>query len=200
MSDSLMKAFLDFVNDDTHTGEEADNSKAFVRERQIPLLIDITDDIQQLEELQEEIMAAFAAEVDNSPTAIIKTGYLDKVTLDFGAYEDALKEIGEEIESIAEELNATCSEVGSFMVPDYRDYFNAMETLVSNDGMSGIVPETKKKLEYIITMIWSAIQLQSTMMELSIILIIQEIRRPASQIRGVIQHVLPMITRATLQR
>ena len=30
MSDSLMKAFLDFVNDDTHTGEEADNSKAFV--------------------------------------------------------------------------------------------------------------------------------------------------------------------------
>ena len=83
MSDSLMKAFLDFVNDDTHTGEEADNSKAFVRERQIPLLIDITDDIQQLEELQEEIMAAYAAEVDNSPTAIIKTGYLDKVTLDF---------------------------------------------------------------------------------------------------------------------
>ncbi|WP_036952706.1 hypothetical protein, partial [Pseudobutyrivibrio ruminis] len=76
MSDSLMKAFEAFVNDDTHTGEEADNSKGFVKDRQIPLLIDITDDIQQLETLQDEIMSSFISDVDNSPNAIIRTEYL----------------------------------------------------------------------------------------------------------------------------
>lgn len=52
MSDSLIKAFQAFVDDDTHTGTEAESSKAFVSERQIPLIIDITDAIQQLEDLQ----------------------------------------------------------------------------------------------------------------------------------------------------
>ena len=33
-SEELIKALLEFVNDDTHTGPEADASKAFINEKQ----------------------------------------------------------------------------------------------------------------------------------------------------------------------
>ena len=146
MSDSLIQAFQAFVDDDTHTGEEADSAKAFVKERQIPLIIDIVDDIQLLEDLQNNLMQSFAEEVDSASNAIIKTDFLDKITLDFGEYEDNLKDIGEKIASLAQDLNATCSEVGSYTVPDYMPYYKAMEELASNDGTAGLAPETKKKL------------------------------------------------------
>ncbi|MBQ7149024.1 MAG: hypothetical protein IJR96_09765 [Pseudobutyrivibrio sp.] len=147
MSDSLINAFQAFVDDDTHTGDEAEHSKAFVSEKQIPLLIDIIDDVQQLESLQDSLMEAFAEEVDASATAIIKSEHLDKVTLDFGGYEDTLKTVGTQIIDLAVELNRTCREVGSYNIPDYSSYFVTMERIASNDGMTGIAPNTKKKLE-----------------------------------------------------
>ena len=147
MSDSLIKAFQAFADDDTHTGTEAESSKAFVTERQIPLIIDIVDAIQQLEDLQEALMTTFAIDVDSSDKAKLSDEYLKKVTLDFGEYEDSLKETGDLIADLADTLNATCYEVGSYTRPSYTNLYTAMEAIASNDGLSGIAPETKKKLD-----------------------------------------------------
>uniref|UniRef100_UPI00048176C9 DUF6531 domain-containing protein n=1 Tax=Pseudobutyrivibrio ruminis TaxID=46206 RepID=UPI00048176C9 len=147
MSDSLIKAFQAFVDDDTHTGTEAESSKAFVTERQIPLIIDITDAIQQLEDLQEALMTAFSTDVDSSDKAKLGDEYLKKVTLDFGGYEDSLKTTGDAIASLADTLNASCSEVGSYTKPSYTSFYTSMEAIASNDGLSGIAPESKKKLD-----------------------------------------------------
>ena len=147
MSDALMRAFQAFVNDDDHTGEEADSAKGFVSQKQIPLLIDIVDDIQQLEELQEKLMESFATEVDSAEDAIIKTEFLDKITLDYGKCEDTLKDTGDKVIAIANNLNSVCSEVGSYTVPSYTELYGALEKMASNDTTKGIAPETKKSLE-----------------------------------------------------
>ncbi|MBP5598146.1 MAG: hypothetical protein J6Y02_22450 [Pseudobutyrivibrio sp.] len=147
MSDGLIKAFESYANDEEHTGPEADSSKAFVTEKQIPLLVDIVDAIQKLEDLQENLMTSFEENVDSSTAAKISTSHLRQVMLDFVGLEDNLQEIGDKIKGLAEGLAETCSEVGTYTVPDYQPYYDEMEKLSSRDGLTGVVPETKKALE-----------------------------------------------------
>ncbi|WP_143484090.1 DUF6531 domain-containing protein, partial [Pseudobutyrivibrio ruminis] len=147
MSDGLIKAFESYANDEEHTGPEADSSKAFVTEKQIPLLIDIVDDIQKLEDLQENLMTSFEENVDSSTAARISTAHLRQVMLDFVGLEDNLQDVGDKIKGLAEGLAETCSEVGTYTVPDYQPYYDEMEKLSSRNGLTGLVPETKKALE-----------------------------------------------------
>jgi len=55
--------------------------------------------------------------------------------------------VGDKFISLAETLNATCSEVGTFTEPDYSTFHSEMEELVSEDGLSGKVPKLKKAIE-----------------------------------------------------
>ncbi len=145
MSDSLINAFQAFVDDTTHKGEEADRSKAFVSDRQIPLLIDITDDLQQLQELEDKLMKSFSDDVDASPSAIIKTGFLDKIALDFWKYKDSITTIGSDIEEVVNELNRECYEVGSYHMPNNSDYLAAIDKFVGTENNKGVVLKTKQK-------------------------------------------------------
>ncbi len=146
MSDELIKAFDEFCNDEKHKGPEADSAKAFITEKQKPLLIDIIDDIQKLEELQENLMTDFVEKVDKSSAARISTAHLKKVTDDFIALEDSLETTGKAIEETVTHLNSTCSEVATFTTPDYSPFYKEMEKLASNDGLTGIAPEQRKAL------------------------------------------------------
>ncbi|MBO4591456.1 MAG: hypothetical protein J5684_02705, partial [Eubacterium sp.] len=145
MSDSLINAFQAFVDDPDHKGEEADRAKAFVSEKQIPLIIDITDDVQQLQELEDKLLKAFADDVDASPSAIIKTGFLDKIALDFWKYEDSIYKIGSEIEEVVAELNRECYEVGSYHMPDNSYYLASIDHFVGTESNKGVVLKTKQK-------------------------------------------------------
>ncbi len=146
MSDDLIKSFEAFANDETHKGPEADSAKHFIEERQKPLLVDITNDIQKLMDLQNGLMDDFSETVDSSSTAKISTAHLRQIMLDFISYEDCLESNGKAIEAMAEMLNDKCSAVGTFTVPDYRNFYKELEKITSNDGLSGIVPELKKAL------------------------------------------------------
>ena len=147
MTDDYLKAFEAFENDDSHKGPEAESSKAFVRECQIPLIENTSECIQKLENLQENLMETFASDVDDSGLAIVKSVHLKKIISDYMKYEASLMKNGEKIKELAKKLNSECSEVGKFTVPEYEDALKVMKEMVTEDGTDGHVPKLKKALE-----------------------------------------------------
>ena len=135
MSDSLIPAFEAFANDETHKGPEADSAKSFIEEREIPLLYDVTNVAQKLQDLQNSLMEDFSEKVDSSSTAKISTAHLRQIMLDFVDFEDCLEKNGKAIAELAENLNNTCSEVGTFTVPDYTTFYKDLEKISSRDGL-----------------------------------------------------------------
>lgn len=147
ISDALIRAFRTYIDDSEHTGEEAESSKAFMEEIQIPLVEDIIYAVQLMEDMQNEMMAAFASDVDSAESAILKAERLGKIIGDFALYNKSFGSISSKINDIVDGLNSTCSEAGTFTEPDAATAQSAFDELVSEDGLSGVAPETQKKLE-----------------------------------------------------
>jgi len=151
MSDSLIKAFIEFVNDENHTGIEADSAKAFISEREIPMLEQAIAAVQDLMDKENALLDSFAEDLDSSAVAKLKTSYLEKVKRDFKDYTDVIRYYGKRIRDTANELNdffEGVPEIGAmFTVPDERPVVESLEELVSEDGLSGIIPNTIKKIE-----------------------------------------------------
>ncbi len=143
MSDTLIRKFEAFQNDTEHTGTEAESSKAFIKECENPFIVGLTHNIQQLEDLQVNLMTAFLS-VDKSDKAILKTTHLKQVIGDYMGYEASLKSVGDEIKELAKELNAECSAVGRYTVPEYKDSMDAMLEMTSENGEEKLVPELLK--------------------------------------------------------
>lgn len=147
MSDSLIKAFQTYIDDSEHTGEEAESSKAFMSEVQIPLIEDIIYTVQLMEDMQNEMMTAFGTDVDSAESAILKTERLENIIRDFAEYNSGFQSISSQISSIAEGLNSNCSEAGSFTEPDVSAVQSDLDGLVTEDTLGGLVPELKTKFE-----------------------------------------------------
>lgn len=147
MSDTLIKNFQAVIDDPDHTGPEADSTKAFLSQVQIPLIEDIVDMIQLYMDKEMALIEAFAGQVDASASAILKTQKLEKVIDDFMTYYSAFVSHSSSITVIANSLNSECSEAGSFTVPDPSGCKSAFTDFVSENGTSGFVPELKKVFE-----------------------------------------------------
>ena len=91
MSDDLIFALLKYVNDETHVGPEADASKAFVNERQIPIIESSIYCIQKLQsmmmgsgfESNVPLLEDFIADMAENEEAVIKSDHIEKVIEDF---------------------------------------------------------------------------------------------------------------------
>ena len=55
MSDTLLiPSLVDFINDETHTGPEAESAKAFLNEQQITIIAMMADCVQRLQGMMKE--------------------------------------------------------------------------------------------------------------------------------------------------
>ena len=158
MSTDLIKALSDFVNDETHTGPEAESAKKFVTERQIKLAEDTIYCIQKLQSMMQgtgfesevALLEDFKADLSEDDTAVVKMQHLDKIIDDFAGYKTVYNEIHPKITGIYKEVKsiaASCSVISrkDYTWPETRDCHVAFDALTTIDKNSGCVPEFKKK-------------------------------------------------------
>ncbi|RKM63164.1 hypothetical protein D6856_03300 [Butyrivibrio sp. XB500-5] len=158
MSDDLIFALLKYVNDETHVGPEADASKAFVNERQIPIIESSIYCIQKLQsmmmgsgfESNVPLLEDFIADMAENEEAVIKSDHIEKVIEDFAGYNTKFKAVHpkvKEIHDLVEEAVRDCKEVTrkSFTNPNPAATNTSLDAFVKEDRTAGFVPEFKNK-------------------------------------------------------
>ena len=83
MSDTLILKLKAFVDDDTHTGTEAEAAKAFIEQSQIPMIEDLVWVIQEFMTKQDTLLQDFKDQVVESDNARMKLSRLDDIIDDF---------------------------------------------------------------------------------------------------------------------
>jgi len=157
MSDDLVNALLDYVNDDQHTGPKAEETKKFVNEMQIHLVEDTIYCIQLLQgmmqgdgfEDKKALLDDFIDTFSETEDAVIKTAQLKKIIDDFASYNESfvgihptITQIHSDVESIASGCDVITRK--SYTKPKPADTVTAMDDFVSTDKTSGFVPEFRQ--------------------------------------------------------
>ena len=158
MSDELIFALLKYVNDGTHTGPEADASKAFINEKQIPLIENSIYCIQKLQSMMTgkgfesnvPLLEDFIADMSENEEAVIKLDHVGKVITDFAGYNTTFKAVHPKVTDIhdeVEKLVKDCDEIKrkSFTNPNPGATNTALDAFVSTDKSAGFVPGFKNK-------------------------------------------------------
>ncbi|WP_026514329.1 DUF6531 domain-containing protein, partial [Butyrivibrio sp. LB2008] len=157
MSDDLTKALYDFVNDNSHTGPEAESAKKFIDERQIKLVEEIIHTIQLLKEMMQEdgyesesaLLEDFKKDLSEDETAVIKKQHLEKVIEDFAGYNNAFLELHPKISTIhrnVESIANSCDVISrkEYTKPQPRDPHLTMNAFTNTDKSEGCVPKFLK--------------------------------------------------------
>ncbi len=158
MSDELIFALLKYVNDGTHTGPEADASKAFINEKQIPLIENSIYCIQKLQSMMTgkgfesnvPLLEDFIADMSENEEAVIKLDHVGKVITDFAGYNTTFKAVHPKVTDIhdeVEKLVKDCDEIKrkSFTNPNPGATNTALDAFVNTDKSAGFVPGFKNK-------------------------------------------------------
>ncbi|WP_026652919.1 DUF6531 domain-containing protein [Butyrivibrio proteoclasticus] len=153
-SQDLIDALLAFVNDDNHTGDEADSSKSFTEEWQIQLVYDTVSCITRLQAMMQgggcesevSLLDDFIESLSEDDTAIIKTAKLNTVITDFAQYNtdfrtvaDAVTSIHDEVTSIAEGCDVIKKK--TYTDPDPETLKTNFDDFTSEDKTEGFVPK-----------------------------------------------------------
>ena len=157
MSDDLTKALYDFVNDNSHTGPEAESAKKFIDERQIKLVEEIIHTIQLLKEMMQEdgyesesaLLEDFKKDLSEDETAVIKKQHLEKVAEDFAGYNNAFLELHPKISTIhrnVESIANSCDAISrkEYTKPQPRNPHLTMNAFTNTDKSEGCVPKFLK--------------------------------------------------------
>jgi|GEM_PF-3140998 len=105
----LNKAYLEFINDDNHTGEEAESSKAFLHDIMQKMLSDIIYVMEAYESKCLKLLEDFKTDVIESDNARLDYERLTAINSDFVKYDDSLESVSKDItyiyNKIVEELD-----------------------------------------------------------------------------------------------
>ncbi len=161
MSDTLLiPSLLDFINDETHTGPEAESAKAFLNDQQITIVAMITDCVQQLQSMMQKggfaglvpLLDDFLADLseDESQDPVIKTQHLKKVIEDFANYNTIFNEVHPKVTEIRNKANSIVSgcdviSINELINPDPAASVRAFDDFATRDKASGFVPEFNQK-------------------------------------------------------
>ncbi|WP_248404867.1 DUF6531 domain-containing protein [Butyrivibrio fibrisolvens] len=147
MSDTLILKFKAFVDDDTHTGPEAEAAKAFIQDYQIKMIEDLVWVIQEFMTKQDELLENFKDEVTEDDTARMKLSRLEEIINDFETYISNFETVSDDIEEVYQGLVSGCSIAGvEFTQPlpgNTKTYFGF---ITRNNSTEGRVPKTKNCL------------------------------------------------------
>ncbi|WP_248404834.1 DUF6531 domain-containing protein [Butyrivibrio fibrisolvens] len=147
MSDTLILKFKAFVDDDTHTGPEAEAAKAFIQDYQIKMIEDLVWVIQEFMTKQDELLENFKDEVTEDDTARMKLSRLEEIINDFETYISNFETVSDDIEEVYQGLVSGCSIAGvEFTQPlpgNTKTYFGF---ITRNGSTEGRVPKTKNYL------------------------------------------------------
>jgi len=161
MSDTLLiPSLLDFINDETHTGPEAESAKAFLNDQQITIIAMITDCVQQLQSMMQKggfaglvpLLDDFLADLseDESQDPVIKTQHLKKVIEDFANYNTIFNEVHPKITEIRNAANSIISgcdviSINELINPDPTEVVRDFDDFATRDKAYGFVPEFNQK-------------------------------------------------------
>ncbi len=142
----LEHAFTNFVNDDSHTGEEADSARLYVQEVQIPMLNEMARAIRLLQTKQDSLIRDYDGEVDTAADTIDEDMKLGEIVKDFSSYLSQFKSTAANIEKYAKLLNSSCTLGGLFLftVPSSTAAEQSFEKMSDESGTRGLVPKHKK--------------------------------------------------------
>ncbi|WP_026653250.1 DUF6531 domain-containing protein [Butyrivibrio proteoclasticus] len=157
-SQSLIDALLAFVNDDNHTGTEAESSKTFVDERQIQLVYDTISCISLLQSMMQgggcdnvvSLLDDFTESLSEDDTAILKTDHLDKIIGDFAQYNTDFRSVATEVKTIHDEVESIASSCDVikkkvYTDPDPETLKTNFDDFTNEDKTAGFVPEFQDK-------------------------------------------------------
>ena len=149
MSDTLIQKFKAFVDDETHTGPEANAAKAFIQDYQIKMIEDLTWVIQEFMSKQDELLQNFKDQVNDYDNARMRLTRLDEIIEDFKTYNSSFITVSDDIEEVYQGLVADCSIAGvEFTQPQPDTTKDDFDYLVTTDGTEGRVPKTRSNLHW----------------------------------------------------
>ncbi len=142
----------------THTGPEADSSKAFVNDMQIQLAEDTIYCIQKLQGLMQgggferstPLLEDFLSDVEENEEAVIKSIHVDKVIEDFAGYNTVFKEVYPEVKNILDAVEETvkdCDVVSrkKYTLPAHEAADTSFDDFTNTDKATGFVPGFRDK-------------------------------------------------------
>lgn len=159
VSDKLRKALTDFVNDDNHTGAEADAAKEFVACKLYLAVDEVEKAVKTLSEMmgcgassKNSLPDAFISELDEHEEAYVSSARLEQIVEDFKNYSSLVKNVDDSIQKWhdkAEEIFRKCKaiKIKSLKRPDSKRPIGCLNDFVSEDGNSGLVPKFKAEYE-----------------------------------------------------
>ncbi|WP_197025183.1 DUF6531 domain-containing protein, partial [Butyrivibrio proteoclasticus] len=156
-SEEFAKALMSFVNDENHTGEEADASKSFINDNLYAITVDTVRAVQILMgkmqglsfESSVPLLEDFCEDLAEDDTAILNKSKLEKVIIDFAAYNrdfqdntPTIKSLRDDAQSIVESCDVIT--VKTLDDPDPAPAQEALDDFVKN-GKEGFVPTLMEK-------------------------------------------------------
>ena len=144
-ADRVQLACVEFGNNDTFTGLQAEASKQLVSAGETSLIDDILGVTYSIKAAQDRVMDMFEGSVDAASNALIDEDVLDQINHDIKQYYAAFDEIGVQVESIYARLQKF-SKYGSFTRPDFDSGRDAAKELCGGDGNGGFINACKLKL------------------------------------------------------
>ncbi|WP_026651744.1 RHS repeat-associated core domain-containing protein [Butyrivibrio proteoclasticus] len=161
-ADEMERSFIDFINDDEHTGPEADESKYFVQCRLYVTLVDTVNAAEALKSMMlgkgkgkgrtAPVLDDFNEMLDENDMAILSSAKLEKVIKDFAQYNGEFGEIAKDIEATYKRAKdiikkSSVTKKVKLKKPDSKHLQCDFDEFVTSDETKGTVVTFYKKFE-----------------------------------------------------
>ena len=145
--DHAQLACVNFADNRTFMGVQAQTTKEMVGVAEIEILADILNVNNKIKTAQTDIAEKFVSSVDAASNARIDEDVLCGINGDLQELHKTFDEIGKHVESIHSQLSRFSKYLGrDFTEPDFEVGRNASKELCGGSGKGGFVEESKQKL------------------------------------------------------
>lgn len=152
LSDEYNTIFRDYVNDESHTGNEADSTKKYITGKEIQSNNDYSYLLQLFDSNQRDLLDSFKNELNEDETAHYKLSCLDKMIEDFKSYNKKFGAISEDIERLYKNVCARAAVTGvDFTEPHAFNVVKNLDAITDESGKGGMIPNVRDNFEAFIS-------------------------------------------------
>ncbi|MEE5990544.1 MAG: DUF6531 domain-containing protein [Lachnospiraceae bacterium] len=152
LSDGYNTIFRNYVNDESHTGNEADSTKKYITGKEIQSNNDYSYLLQLFDSNQRDLLDSFKNELNEDDSAHYKLSCLDKMIEDFKSYNKKFRAISEDIERLYKNVCARAAVTGvDFTEPHAFNVVKNIDAITDESGKSGMIPKVRENYEAFIS-------------------------------------------------
>ncbi|SCY52153.1 YD repeat-containing protein, partial [Lachnospiraceae bacterium XPB1003] len=144
MTDELNSKYKDFITDETHTGNEADSTKNYAKNKQQKTNNDLRYLLQLFDSNQTDLLDSFKNELNEDDTAHYKLSRLEKIIEDFMLFNEDYRTVSKDINRLYNNVCSRAAVTGvEFTEPSSFSAVKNFDALTDESGKSGMLPKVR---------------------------------------------------------